>query len=84
MDEKFQQWGPEDGAFDISHRIIKGVPLVSHEGYIYCLGHVAQIHDEGFRPSQDANTILWHLYLAAKTPERIKWLVNEKDFSQLS
>ena len=84
MDEKFQQWGPEDAAFDVAHRIIKGVPLVSHEGYIYCLGHVHQIHDEGFNPSHHSNILLWNLYLAASTPERIKWLVQEKDFSQLS
>jgi hypothetical protein len=83
MDEKFQQWGPEDAAFDISHRIIKGVPLVAHEGYIYCLGHVHQLHNDGFVSSQHANSILWHLYLAATSPERIKWLVQEKDFSNL-
>ena len=79
MDEKFQQWGPEDAAFDISHRIIKGVPLVAHEGYIYCLGHVQQIHDEGFGPSHRFNMELYDLYLKATTPGRIKWLVNTKN-----
>ena len=79
MDEKFQQWGPEDAAFDISHRIIKGVPLVPHEGYIYCLGHVHQIHDEGFVPSQQFNIELYNLYLKATIPGRIKWLVNTKN-----
>ena len=79
MDEKFQQWGPEDAAFDISHRIIKGVPLVPHEGYIYCLGHVHQLHDEGFVPSHQFNAKLYNLYLEAKTPGRIKWLVNTKN-----
>jgi len=79
MDEKFQQWGPEDAAFDISHRIIKGVPLVPHEGYIYCLGHVHQIMDEGFGPSHRFNAELYQLYLKATTPGRIKWLVNTKN-----
>ena len=79
MDEKFQQWGPEDAAFDISHRIIKGVPLVPHEGYIYCLGHVPQIHDEGFNASHKFNMELYNLYLTAKTAERIKWIVNTKN-----
>jgi hypothetical protein len=79
MDEKFEQWGPEDAAFDISHRIIKGVPLVAHEGYIYCLGHVPQIHDEGFGPSHRKNMSIYDLYLRATTPGRIKWLVNTKN-----
>lgn len=79
MDEKFQQWGPEDAALDISHRIIKGVPLVPHEGYIYCLGHVPQIHDEGFHASHRFNVELYNLYLKATTPGRIKWLVNTKN-----
>jgi hypothetical protein len=79
MDEKFQQWGPEDAAFDISHRIIKGVPLVSHEGYIYCLGHAPQIHDEGFNASHRHNMEIYNLYLKATTPGRIKWLVNTKN-----
>jgi hypothetical protein len=83
MDEKFKQWGPEDEAFDISHRIIKGVSLVRHEGYIYCLGHVHQLHDEGFNTNHQNNTFLRNLYNSANTPERIKWLVQAKDFSEL-
>jgi hypothetical protein len=79
MDEKFQQWGPEDAAFDISHRIIKGVPLVPHEGSIYCLGHVPQIHDEGFNPSHRFNIELYNLYLTAWSAARIKWIVNTKN-----
>ena len=79
MDEKFHQWGPEDAAFDISHRIIKGVPLVPHEGYIYCLGHVPQIYDEGFGPSHIHNMNIYDFYLKATTPGRIKWLVKTKN-----
>jgi len=82
MDEKFQQWGPEDAAFDIAHRIIKGVPLVQHQGYIYCLGHVHQVNDEGFTSSHQFNTKLYGLYLSATTPERIKWLINSKDINE--
>lgn len=84
MDEKFKQWGPEDSALEIAHKIIKGKPFIKHEGYIYCLGHELQIHDKGFHSSHQNNIKLYTLYTQATSAQRILWLVNEKDFSQLS
>lgn len=78
MDEKFIQWGGEDSAFELAHTIIKGSKLVKHDGYIYCLGHDTQIHDEGFNFNHLRNIELYWLYYSASTPERMLALVKEK------
>jgi len=78
MDEKFIQWGGEDSAFELAHTVIKGSKLVKHDGYIYCLGHDTQIHDEGFNFNHLRNIELYWLYYSASTPERMLALVKEK------
>jgi len=78
MDEKFIQWGGEDSAFELAHTIIKGSKLVKHDGYIYCLGHDTQIHDEGFNFNHLRNIELYWLYYSASTPERMLALVKQK------
>jgi hypothetical protein len=78
MDEKFVQWGGEDSAFELAHSIIKGTKLVKHDGYIYCLGHDAQIHDDGFNFNHLRNIELYWLYYSASTPERMLALVKQK------
>jgi hypothetical protein len=42
MDEKFLQWGYEDTAMYIAHKVINGVPFVKHKGTVFALGHDAQ------------------------------------------
>jgi hypothetical protein len=78
MDEKFMQWGAEDSAFELAHKVIKGSKFVRHDGYIYCLGHEVQIHDPGFNQSQIKNIELYWLYYSASTPERMLALVKQK------
>ena len=78
MDEKFQQWGAEDSAFELAHTIIKGTKFIRHDGTIYCLGHETQIHDPGFNHSQMKNIELYWLYYSASTPERMLALVKQK------
>jgi hypothetical protein len=78
MDEKFMQWGAEDSAFELAHKVIKGSKFVRHDGYIYCLGHEMQIHDPGFNQSQIKNIELYWLYYSASTPERMLALVKQK------
>lgn len=78
MDEKFMQWGGEDSAFELAHTIIKGNKLIKHDGYIYCLGHDAQIHDPGFNFNHLRNIELYWLYYSASTPERMLALVKQK------
>ncbi len=77
MDEKFVQWGPEDTAFEMAHKIIKDRAFVKHDGYIYCLGHELQIHDPGFTPNHQKNVDLYWLYYSAKTPEDMLALVKQ-------
>jgi len=83
MDEKFLQWGGEDNVFELAHTVIKGSKLVKHDGTIYCLGHVAQIHDPGFNYNQHRNFELYWLYYSATTPERMLALVKQETLSDL-
>jgi hypothetical protein len=78
MDEKFIQWGGEDTALELAHTVIKGNKLIKHDGYIYCLGHVQQIHDPGFNFHHLRNIELYWLYYSASTPERMLALVKQK------
>jgi hypothetical protein len=78
MDEKFIQWGGEDTALELAHTVIKGNKLIKHDGYIYCLGHVQQIHDPGFNFHHLRNIELYWLYYSASTPERMLSLVKQK------
>lgn len=77
MDEKFIQWGGEDTALELAHAVIKGNKLIKHDGYIYCLGHVQQIHDPGFNFNHLRNIELYWLYYSASTPERMLSLVRQ-------
>lgn len=75
MDENFKQWGFEDTAFELAHTIIKGIKLIKHSGYIYCLGHKTQIHDDRFNFSSIENRERFLLYYSANTPEKMLQLV---------
>jgi hypothetical protein len=39
MDEKFEKWGYEDTAFEYVHKLVHGIPLVKHTGYIHAFDH---------------------------------------------
>jgi glycosyltransferase involved in cell wall biosynthesis len=41
-DEKFQEWGYEDTAFQHVHTLVHGVPIVKHRGIAFSLGHEPQ------------------------------------------
>jgi hypothetical protein len=78
MDEKFIQWGGEDTAMELAHTVIKDSKFVKHDGDIYCLGHIEQIHDPGFNFHYLRNVELYWLYYSASTPERMLALVKQK------
>jgi len=82
MDEKFIQWGGEDSAFELAHTIIKGNKLIKHDGYIHCLEHDYQIHDDGFVFNHIRNIELYWLYYSASTPERMLSLVKQKTINE--
>lgn len=39
MDEKFKKWGYEDSAFEHVHKIVHGISLVKHKGYVHAFDH---------------------------------------------
>jgi hypothetical protein len=78
QDEKFVQWGYEDSAFEIAHTIIKGVPIVKHQGYIYSLKHQEQFHDNGYNENYENNRKLYMKYVAARTPEEMLKLARQR------
>ena len=75
MDEKFTQWGKEDTALEIAHKVIKNTKFVRHDGFIYSLGHVKQIQDDGFEESNLRNTELYKQYINTFEPEDMLRLV---------
>jgi glycosyltransferase involved in cell wall biosynthesis len=68
MDEKFKQWGYEDTAQQVAHRVINGKDFIKHSGVCYAMGHVPQT-----RKGQDFlnNKLLYEEYLRADTAEKI-------------
>jgi predicted glycosyltransferase involved in capsule biosynthesis len=80
QDEKFVQWGYEDSAFEIAHRIMKGTIIIKHKGYIYSLKHREQFHDRGYNENFDNNRQLYMKYLAVKTPEEMLSLVRQESY----
>jgi hypothetical protein len=42
QDEKFKQWGSEDTAMGIAHKILKGREFISHRGFAFALNHEKQ------------------------------------------
>lgn len=77
MDERFIQWGGEDMAFEMAHKVIKGNKLIKHDGYIYCLSHMQQFHDEGYHSSYVFNTELFLRYRSALTLKEMLLLINQ-------
>ena len=75
QDEKFIQWGYEDTAFELAHQIIKGVPLIKHEGYIYSLYHKQQFHDNGYVENHFKNKEVYLKYRNIKSIEELLELI---------
>jgi glycosyltransferase involved in cell wall biosynthesis len=68
MDEKFKQWGYEDTAQQVAHKVIHGTDFIKHQGTCYAMGHEPQEKN-----NQDFfnNEFLYQEYLRADTPEKI-------------
>lgn len=79
MDEKFQQWGKEDTALEIAHTVIKGNRFARHDGFIYSLGHVKQVQDDGYLFNYSRNTMLYNEYLRTTDPKKMIQLVERKN-----
>jgi hypothetical protein len=69
MDEKFEKWGYEDTAFEYVHRMIHGIPLVKHTGYIHAFDHHRAQTVE--KPDQDLidNFNIYKQYLTIKNAD---------------
>ena len=77
QDEKFKQWGCEDTAMGIAHRVLKGIEFVRHRGFAFCLSHDRQPQhgNENF----ENNTILFEKYSKIDNPKDMVDLINSKD-----
>lgn len=84
MDEKFKQWGPEDRAFDVAHRMIKGCNIVHHDGWLISLAHERQESDAHFAKSHLFNTLLFGKYFTVKTPEEMLELIKKESLELIT
>lgn len=82
MDEKFVQWGYEDSAFEVAHKIIKGVKLVKHDGNIYSLKHQEQFHDKGYSENEEKNRQLYMKYLSITDQQVMLSLVKQTNIDE--
>lgn len=62
QDERFVGWGPEDMAWLVAYRILRGEEPLRVEGKVFGLGHPTAVK-EG--PQYEANVALYQRYLAA-------------------
>jgi glycosyltransferase involved in cell wall biosynthesis len=68
MDEKFKQWGYEDTAMHVAHRIINRVDYVKHKGIAFAMGHAPQ-PKEG--RNYWNNELLFNKYLKISNPKEM-------------
>lgn len=78
QDEKFKQWGGEDDAFAIAHKIIKRAPMVDHSGLIYCFGHAPQSEDKDFDINYQNNLALLSEYYKFDTAKEVLDFVKQR------
>jgi hypothetical protein len=78
QDEKFKQWGGEDDAFSIAHRIVKRNPMVSHSGILYCFGHAHQSEEKDFDIHYQNNLALLSQYKKFDTAKEVLDFVKQR------
>ena len=79
MDEKFKQWGYEDTAMHVAHKIIKGKSFVKNPGVVFSIGHKNQPR-EGEDYSN--NEHLYREYLDISNPQKMLEFVQLKEYTR--
>lgn len=82
QDEKFVQWGGEDDAFHIAHKIIKRMPMVRHSGILYCFGHESQSKEKDFDINYQNNLALLYKYYKFDTAKEVLDFVKQKTIDE--
>jgi glycosyltransferase involved in cell wall biosynthesis len=76
MDEKFKQWGYEDTAMHVAHRVINRTHYVRHKGIAFAMGHVPQPKEGRIYWN---NELLFNRYLKISDPKEMLSFVKSDD-----